>query len=274
MSAPVDYKAHELNLYSNNSVGHLKFEDGKGSGKGPGFGQNQEYIFAKYTDSANGNMQWPVCIPELFTIDNSSGYVLNIGWTITDEQKKLVDEIKARTDADDVETKARVSADQKLSDSLVADSKAHTDYEALLAGQIAAETKARGTAVSAEAKSRADADDFLQAQVGGLWGGLQTIEADSKTRDTALDGKLTVERTRALDAEAVVQANVDAEAKARVSEVKRLDGRLDFITNNSDGAAIDSLSEIVAQFSQNGQGYASRLSYLEAVVSALVAKSQ
>lgn len=274
MSAPVDYKAHELNLYSNNSVGHLKFEDGKGSGKGPGFGQNQEYIFAKYTDSANGNMQWPVCIPELFTIDNSSGYVLNIGWTITDEQKKLVDEIKARTDADDVESKARVSADQKLSDSLVADSKAHTDYEALLAGQIVAETKARGTAVSAEAKSRADADDFLQAQVGGLWGGLQTIEADSKTRDTALDGKLTVERTRALDAEAVVQANVDAEAKARVSEVKRLDGRLDFITNNSDGAAIDSLSEIVAQFSQNGQGYASRLSYLEAVVSALVAKSQ
>ena len=118
------------------------------------------------------------------------------------------------------------------------------------------------------------------------------VESDSKARDTvltddlkaevsnrtaavsAIDGKLTVERTRAIDAEAVVQANVDAEAKTRVSEVKRLDGRIDFITNNADGAAIDSLSELLSQFTQNGQGYASRLLYLESVVSALVAKTQ
>jgi hypothetical protein len=52
--------------------------------------------------------------------------------------------------------------------------------------------------------------------VGGLWGGLQ---AESKTHDSALDTKLTVERTRALDAEAVVQANVEAEAKERASKV-------------------------------------------------------
>jgi hypothetical protein len=82
------------------------------------------------------------------------------------------------------------------------------------------------------------------------------------------------QQNRALDAEAVVQANVEAEAKERKSEVSRLDGRIDFITSNVDGAAIDSLSEIVAQFSQNGQGYASRLAYLEAVISALVAKTQ
>ena len=60
----------------------------------------------------------------------------------------------------------------------------------------------------------------------------------------------------------------------RKSDINRLDGRIDFITSNVDGAAIDSLSEIVAQFSQNGQGYASRLSYLEAVVASLVNKSQ
>ncbi len=46
-----------------------------------------------------------MCIPELFTMDNASGYVLNIGWTITNEQGKLADEVKAREDADTAEAK-------------------------------------------------------------------------------------------------------------------------------------------------------------------------
>jgi hypothetical protein len=152
---PVDYKSHELNLYSNNNVGRLRFVDGKGTGLGPGFGQNQEYIFAKYTDDAKGQYQWPVCIPELHTIDNSTGYVIGVGWAIYDGKEKLNDEAKARADAD-----------SKLSD------------------------------------------------------------------------------------------------------------RIDFIVSNTNPAAIDSLSEIVSQFSQNGQGYASRLTYLESIVASLVNKSQ
>jgi hypothetical protein len=251
-----DYKAHELNLYSNNSVGRLKFQDGKGTGLGPGFGQNQEYIFAKYTDDAKGQYQWPVCIPELHTIDNSTGYVIGVGWAIYDGKEKLNDE---KTRALGVESGLR------------------TDLEAY----HAADSKA----IADEAAARAQADN-------GNWATILIVESESKGRDTklsddlatevsdrkgavsAVDGKLTVERTRALDAEAVVQANVVAEEKERKSEVARLDGRINFITNNADGAAIDSLSEIVAQFSQNGQGYASRLTYLEAVVSALVAKTQ
>ncbi len=118
----------------------------------------------------------------------------------------------------------------------------HTDNQALLASQIVAETKARTSAVSAEAKAREDADAFLQAQVGGLWGGLQTIEADSKTRDSALDVKLTQERTRAQVAEDSLSACIEIEIVDRKSDVSRLDGRIDFITNNVDGAAIDSLS--------------------------------
>lgn len=260
---PVDYKSKELNLYSNNGVGHLKFQDGKGTGLGPGFGQNQEYIFAKYTDSANGNMQWPVCIPELFTIDNSSGYVLNIGWTITDEQKKLVDEI-AR--AGSAESKLTTDLAQEVADRKFA---------------VSAEAYNRGAAIQSiredlqtESTIRNNGDNANLQVISDLSAHVDVMEADSKTRDTALDGKLTVERTRALAAEGVVQANVDAEAKSRISEVKRLDGRIDFITNNSDGAAIDSLAEIVSQFSINGQTYANRLTYLEGIVSALVNKSQ
>ena len=204
-----DYKAHELNIYSNNNVGRLKFQDGKGTGLGPGFGTTQEYIFAKYTDDAKGIMQWPVCIPELHTIDNATGSVMGVAWYIMDTRSKVDDEKKDRADAD-----------------------------SKLTSDLADEVANRGTAVS------------------------------------AVDGKLTVERTRALAAEGVIQANVDAEISDRKSEISRLDGRIDFITNNADGAAIDSLAEIVAQFNSNGATLASRIEYLEGVVASLVNKSQ
>jgi len=251
-----DYKSHELNLYSNDNVGRLRFQDGKGTGLGPGFGAQQNYIFAKYTDDATGGYQWPVCIPELHTVDNTSGYVVGVGWALNDGKEKLNEE-KARA----------------------------TGVEAVLRTDLEAYHAADSKAILDEAAARAQADN-------GNWATILIVESESKARDTkinddlaaevsdrktavsALDGKLSVERTRALDAEAVVQANVAAEEKERKSEVARLDGRIDFITHNVDGSAIDSLSEIVAQFSQNGQGYASRLTYLEAVVAALVAKTQ
>jgi hypothetical protein len=263
MSAPVDYKSKELNLYSNNGVGHLKFQDGKGSGLGPGFGQNQEYIFAKYTDSANGNMQWPVCIPELHTIDNSTGYVMGVSYYINDTRSKLDDEKMARQN-EDFALNAQLST---LNLNITAESQTR-------ANAISDEEKARisadeylTTVLAAEGKIRADADTALAADIAS--------EASSRaTAVSAVDGKLTVERTRALAAEGVVQANVDAEANSRVSEIKRLDGRIDFITSNADGAAIDSLSEIVSQFSSNGQTYTNRLTYLEGIVAALVNKSQ
>ena len=144
--------------------------------------------------------------------------------------------------------KQDLQPDQSIIATIVADSKMHTDNEALLTSQIEAETKARTSAVSAEAKAREDADAFLQAQVGGLWGGLQTIEAESKTRDSALDGVITQERTRALAAEGVVQANLDAEATARADTDSKLSDRIDFIVSNINPSAIDSLSEIVSQF--------------------------
>jgi hypothetical protein len=242
-----DYKSHELNLYSNDNVGRLRFVDGKGTGLGPGFGQQQEYIFAKYTDSANGNMQWPVCIPELHTIDNSTGYVMGVGWYIMDTRSKVDDE---KTRASSAE--AQIAADL---------------YSETQTRASADETLTITTNLAAEGKIRSDADTKLTTD-------LADEVANRAAAVSAVDGKLTVERTRAIAAEGVVQANVEAEAKERASEVKRIDGRIDFITSNVDAVAIDSLSEIVSQFSQNGQGYASRLTYLESVVAALVNKSQ
>ena len=53
-------------------------------------------------------------------------------------------------------------------------------------------------------------------------------------------------------------------------DVKRIDGRIDFITSNVDAAALDSLTEIVNSFNASGVTYASRLLFLEGIVQQLV----
>ena len=63
---------------------------------------------------------------------------------------------------------------------------------------------------------------------------------------------------------------VAAEAKARADEITRLDGRIDSVLSNIDPASLDSLSEIVSKFNEDGVDYASRLTALEAVIAALV----
>lgn len=64
--------------------------------------------------------------------------------------------------------------------------------------------------------------------------------------------------------------NLQNEIDARVSEVARLDGRVDFIVSNVDPVALDSLTEIVNKFNADGSTYESRLSNLEQVIQQLV----
>lgn len=85
---------------------------------------------------------------------------------------------------------------------------------------------------------------------------LDTADADEKKRAQAAESKLTTD--------------LSAESARALDKESKLDARIDFITHNTDPVAIDSLSEIVAQFSTNGQGYAERLTYLEGVVAALL----
>jgi len=69
-------------------------------------------------------------------------------------------------------------------------------------------------------------------------------------------------------------SDLGSEANRAVAAETKLGERIDFITHNTNPAAIDSLNEIVAQFSTNGQKYADRLTYLEGVIEGLVNKSQ
>ena len=143
------------------------------------------------------------------------------------------------------ETARAQSAELVLTNSI-----AQTDLD------VAAEEKARtdadskiNDAVSAEVKARGDADFKL-------------------TTDLASEAKLRA------DADTKLASDLTFESGERKSEVKRLDGRLDFITSNVDGAALDSLSEIVNNFNVNGNGYAARLAWLEGIVADLVNRTQ
>jgi hypothetical protein len=226
----------------------------------------------------------PIVIAGLYYLD-MSGHVSGVGWSFYEVKNSITDEAKARNDADikialdlqtevkarqdaiDAESKARSETDQSIIATIVAENKMHTDNFNLLGAQIVSENKFRVAADTAETKARQDADANLLSSI-------QSVEADSKTRDSALDVVISQEKSRAEGAESSLSARIDTEIMDRKNDVSRLDGRIDFITHNVDGAAIDSLSEIVAQFSQNGQGFASRLEYLESVVLSLVNKSQ
>jgi hypothetical protein len=142
------------------------------------------------------------------------------------------------------------TARAQASELVLTNSIAQTDLD------VAAEEKARADAdsklndaVSAEVKARGDADHKLTTD----------LASESKARTDA-DSKLTVD--------------LASEVAERKSEFKRVDGRIDFITSNTDPSALDSLSEIVSNFSINGASYASRLAWLEEVVQELVNKSQ
>jgi hypothetical protein len=285
MAAPVDYKSHELNLYSGDNKCHLFFKDGQSHPEwAPGFSQNQKFQYVRYTQVDDAGYMHPIVVAGLHYLD-TNGFVSGVGWSFYEVKNSITQEAKDRDDADrkiatdlqtevqdrknaiDAEAKARSETDQSIIATMVAENKMHTDNFNLLGAQIVSENKARVAAVSAETKAREDAD-------ANLLSAIQSVEADSKTRDSALDVKLSQDKSRAEGAEASLSTRIDTEIADRQSEVSRLDGRIDFITNNADGSAIDSLAEIVSQFNLNGATLASRLSYLEGVVASLVNKSQ
>ena len=282
MAAPVDYKSHELNLYSDDNKCHLFFKDGQLNPQwAPGFGQGQKFQYVRYTQVDDGGYMHPIVVAGLHYLD-TNGFVSGVGWSFYEVKNSITDEAKARNDADikiatdlqtevkarqdaiDAEAQARSATDQSIIATIVAENKMHTDNFNLLGAQIVSENQFRVAAVAAEAKARQDADANLLTAI-------QTVEADSKTRDSALDVKLSQERSRAEGAESSLSGRIDTEITDRKSDINRLDGRIDFITNNVDGAAIDSLSEIVAQFSQNGQGFASRFKMLR-ILSTFISK--
>lgn len=249
--------------------------------------------FSLKTTNSSGAGDFGIYIPGL-KVDTMYG-VRMVGSLLGTHEYKLIS-LDQNAQA---ETSRAVAAETKLQQNVDSETAARIATDNYHTAQIAQEISDRQTGnqqieikLNSEV-SRAQASELvLTNNVATVSAGLASEVSERKSEVVRLDARILQEiQTRgdsvfneaqlreAADSALGVRcdglvAGAAAEVAERVSEVKRLDGRLDWITHNVDGAALDSLSEIVSQFSQNGQGYAARLAWLEGVVADLVNKTQ
>jgi hypothetical protein len=285
---PVDYKSHELNLYSDDNKCHLFFKDGQLNPQwAPGFGAGQKFQYVRYTQVDDGGYMHPIVVAGLHYLD-TNGFVSGVGWSfyevknsITQEAKDRNDadikiasdlqtEVKARQDAINTESKARSETDQSIIATIVAENKMHTDNFNLLGAQIVSENKFRVAADTAETKARQDADANLLSSI-------QSVEADSKTRDSALDVVISQERSRAEGAESSLSGRIDTEIMDRQNAIAGVQSQVDAILQGS-SSNLNTFIELVNDYnnqinSLGNTNYIARISYLESVVAQLVNKS-
>lgn len=249
--------------------------------------------FSLKTTLQNGAGDWGVYIPGL-RVDTMYG-VRMVGPLLGTHEYKLIS-LDQNAQA---ETSRAVAAETKLQQNVDSETAARVATDNYHTAQIAQEISDRQTGnqqleikLNSEV-SRAQASELvLTNNVATVSAGLASEVSDRKSEVVRLDARILQEiqtRGDSVYGEAVLReaadvklgarcdglvSSVAAEVADRKSEVARLDGRLNFISSNSDPTSLDSLSEIVSNFSINGASYASRLAWLEEVVQELVNKSQ
>lgn len=168
------------------------------------------------------------------------------------EAQELANEVATRL-ADDLALGSRITNETNARSA--ADSKHTTD----ITNEI---TRAGGE--ESRIEQRLDTyiyDNDVKVNAGDL--AFSAYENYANARMDTIEAKSTTDGTDNSDA-------VSAEAKTRADEVFRLDGRIDSVLSNIDPASLDSLSEIVNKFTDDGVSYADRLTALESVIASLV----
>ena len=280
-----DYKSRELTLYNDGGY-KLQVRPIDGStDAGPGFSIK--------TTLLNGAGDWGVHIPML-KVDTMFG-VRTVGSSIGTHEYKiglleggLAGEVTNRQNADitlqaniDSEAATRLAQDQTHTTAIAQEVSARTTGDFQL-----------NAAIVSEAASRAAADVILTNAVAQLNIDVPAEAVLARAEEKKLSDRINVEitaRSDAVTAEAAARLSADnalgvrcdglvAGAAAEVARATAAEGklsdRIDFITSNVNPSALDSLTEIVANFNANGATYASRLLWLESVVQELLNKSQ
>jgi hypothetical protein len=285
MIPTADYKSKELNLYNDEGYKLQVRQTASSSEAGVGFSFK--------TTNLQGAGDWGVYIPQLKvdTMDGVRGVGSMIGmheYHINNLNVNLPAEVLRATNAEAVlqqninaEASIRASSDTSHSNSIASEISDRQIGDYNLDVKIVAEIS-RATAaelvltnhtaqidldVKAESKARSDSDATIN----------NALVAESAARiaaDFKFSGDLSAESAARSSADTVLTTNLANESTERKSDVARLDGRIDFITHNTDQAALDSLSEIVSNFNVNGASYASRLTWLEGIVQELVNRTQ
>lgn len=285
-----DYKSHELNLFYAGTTGKLVLKDTTGTpNTGLAPSTNVMSLAVDYNGSSDAHALF---IPELM-IGDSGGYAFSPAYAISN-LNTLTASLRADLTS---EAKDRKSADTTLTASIAAEAKSRVEADSKHTSDIAQEVYDRGAgdtanfnlinaevadrkaAITVVSNSAANNAINITAEATRAVGEEKRIEGrveqelkDRSYFDGILQANIDAENKRALAAELVLTNGLAAESKRALEKEGKLDARIDFLTSNSDPAAIDSLSEIVSQFSTNGMGYAARLTYLEGVISALLNK--
>jgi hypothetical protein len=181
------------------------------------------------------------------------------------------------TSAISAEATARATADTSLSNDIAAEASAR-------AAAVSAETSARQNAITAETNARILADNGLQSQIDALdnstTGDKSNLQAQITSNDSDISSLQTAlatetsareaadllmqddidgEATNRQAADAALQSDIDDEIAARIAAVdaeaqqrnaadSSLQTQINSIVSNTDPAALDSLTEIVAAF--------------------------
>ena len=285
---PVDYKSREINLFHSNVNVPYKFRVlPKDADESLG------HMFELKTTNADGSGNRGVYAESLFTY--SWGQKLEVGPALG----ALRDRATASEGGLLTEIADRKAGDAKNATDIATEVGTRTAQVASLSSQIAVEVADRKTdtfnlnaSISSEASARGAADTVHTNAIAQLNLDVSAEVKERKSEVVRLDARILQEiQTRgdsvyneaqlreAADLALGVRCDglstsVAALSTAVGADVKRIDGRIDFITSNTNPSALDSLTEIVNNFNVNGASYASRLNYLEGIIQELLNKSQ
>lgn len=296
-----DPYSRKLKIRSDDGLHRLKVVDGKGSDKTQGFGASQPYVYLDYSDIASEQQRQPVVINALHYVGQSNEPV-GLVWKFYDVGNKHDEEVKERK-AEDAALNTKVELYHATDSKSIADYKSSND--AMLNGvwaTLVTEVADRKTdtfnlesKVNVEASARSAADTVHTNAIAQANLDLSAEVKERKSEVVRLDASILTEKQQRESADAneaqlresadaKLQASLDALSltsaggvnfeKARAEAVEAgLQNQITALLSNTDAVALNSLAELVTQYSQYNTSLVFRVSQLEAVLADLVEKS-
>jgi hypothetical protein len=290
------YKSHELNLFSNDDNHKFKIKDNKGNASG--FGANQNCAYISYSDVATGNSSHPIVIDALHY---NFGGPVGVAWKFSVVDIAMSDEV-AR--ASGVEAVLRSDVDEhytEMSTAVYDEAVRATNVELGINNALASEISTRQTeiynanaAITAEASTSRAAELIHNNAIAQLNLDVPAEAKLARSAELKLTQNLAAEiKTRgdAGVAEALVRADADSKMAADIAnlssgstaaiqfeksraetEESKLQSQISSLLANTDAVALNSLAELVSDYSQNNTTIQARVTYLEGVIAELVAK--
>ena len=290
------YKSHELNLFSNDDNHKFKIRDNKGNASGFGAAQNCAYI--SYSDVATGSSSHPIVIDALHY---NFGGPVGVAWKFGVVDTAMADEVSR---ASGVEDQLRIDVDEHYSEfsSAISDEFVRAvNVELGINNALAAEVSTRQTeiynanaAITAEASTSRAAELIHNNAIAQLNLDVPAEAKIARAAEMKLTQNLAAEiktRADAGVAEALQRIAADEKHTADIAalssgstaaillektraetEEGKLQSQISSLLANTDATALNSLAELVSDYSQNNTTLQARVTYLEQVIAELVAK--